>query len=323
MKKLKYGLIGCGDIAQKRVAPAIRELESCELVAVNRARYELAEKFAREFGAQRWHRTWRELIDDSEVEAVYVATPHNQHMKQTIACAEAGKHVLCEKPMALNAKDCRAMIDACKSNKVKLGIAYYRHYYPSVIRVKELIDSGELGKISMVQINAFEWRGSGSDDSRSWAYGKSESGGGPMMDFGCHRIEVLMHLLGPVKKTIGLIDNIVYDREVEDNSVALFHFKSGTFGVLSVSHSILESRDSLDVYGSKGSVHVPTLNKGNMVIKTRQTEQSEKHPSHPNLHLPLVKDFTDAVLEDREPTVNQEIGYMVQCLEDEIYADYV
>ena len=90
-----------------------------------------------------------------------------------------------------------------------------------------------------------------------------------------------------------------------------------------MSHSILESRDSLDVYGSKGSVHVPTLNKGNMVIQTRQTEQSEKHPSHPNLHLPLVKDFTDAVLEDREPTVNQEIGYMVQCLEDEIYADYV
>ena len=96
MKKLKYGLIGCGDIAQKRVAPAIRELENCELVAVNRARYELAETFAREFGAKRWHRTWKKLIDDSEVEAVYVATPHHQHREQTIACAEAGKHVLCE-----------------------------------------------------------------------------------------------------------------------------------------------------------------------------------------------------------------------------------
>jgi predicted dehydrogenase len=323
MKKLKYGLIGCGDIAQKRVAPAIGELENCELVAVNRARYELAEEFAQRFGAQRWHRTWRELISDSEVEAVYVATPHNQHMEQTIACAEAGKHVLCEKPMALNARDCRAMIDACKSNKVKLGIAYYRHFYPSVIRVKELIDSGELGKVSMVQINAFEWSGPGANESRPWAYGKSESGGGPMMDFGCHRMEVLMHLLGPVKKTIGLIDNVVYDREVEDNSVALFHFKSGTFGVLCVSHSISESCDTLDIYGSKGSVHVPVLNKGSMVIKTKQMERCEEHPPHPNLHLPLVKDFTAAVLEGREPAVNGEIGYAVQLLEDRIYADSV
>ena len=99
MNQLKYGLIGCGDISQKRVAPAIRDLENCELVAVNRAHYELAETFALEFGAKRWHRTWRELIEDDEVEAVYLATPHNQHMEQTIACAEAGKHVLCEKPM--------------------------------------------------------------------------------------------------------------------------------------------------------------------------------------------------------------------------------
>ena len=216
-----------------------------------------------------WHRTWRELIDDSEVEAVYVATPHHQHREQTIACAEAGKHVLCEKPMAFTASDCRAMIDACESNNVKLGIAYYRHFYPAVKRVKELVAGGELGKISTVQINAFEWNGLEPNESRSWAYRKGESGGGPMMDFGCHRMEVLLQILGPVKRTVGLIDNVVFDREVEDNSAALFHFESGAFGVLCVSHSISESSDSLDIYGSKGSVHVPVLNKGSMVIKTK------------------------------------------------------
>ena len=86
MRKLKFGLIGCGDISQKRVAPAFRDLESCELIAVNRARYELAEAFAREFGARRWYRTWRELLADEEVAAVYVATPHDQHKEQCPKC---------------------------------------------------------------------------------------------------------------------------------------------------------------------------------------------------------------------------------------------
>lgn len=320
MKKLKFGLIGCGDISQKRVAPAIRDLDNCELVAVNRARYELAEAFAREFGAKRWYRTWRELLKDEEVEAVYVATPHDQHMEQTIAAAEAGRHVLCEKPMALNARDCRPMIDACKSNGVKLGIAYYRHFYPSVNRIKEIIASGELGKISTVRINAFEWHEFESDSPQYWVFRKCESGGGPMMGFGCHRIEVLLNILGPVKRTAGFIDNVIFDREVEDNSAALFHFERGAFGVLCVSNSIFEPGDTLDVYGSKGSVHIPVLNRGSMVIKTEQGERSEEHPPHPNLHLPLIEDFAHAVLEDREPAVDGKIGYEVQRLEDEIYA---
>ena len=320
MKKLKFGLIGCGDISQRRVAPAFRDLANCELVAVNRARYELAESFAREFGARRWYRTWRELIDDDEVEAVYVATPHDQHLEQTIACAEAGKHVLCEKPMALRAKDCRAMIDACASNNVKLGIAYYRHFYPAVNRIKELIAGGELGKVSTAQINAFEWNEMDPDDPRYWTYRKGESGGGPMMGFGCHRMEVLLNLLGPVKSTAGFIDNVVFDREVEDNSAALLHFECGALGVLCISNAIFESGDSVDVYGSKGSVHVAVLNRGGMIIKTIQGERREEHSPHPNLHLPLVEDFTDAVLADRKPAVDGEIGYQVQILEDKIYA---
>ena len=319
MKKLKFGLIGCGDISQKRVAPAIRDFENCELVAVNRARYELAEAFAREFGAKRWYRTWQELLKDEEVEAVYVATPHDQHMEQTIAAAEAGKHVLCEKPMALNSRDCLPMIDACKNNGVKLGIAYYRHFYPSVNRINELIDSGELGKISTVQINASEWHEFEPDSPRYWVFRKGESGGGPMMGFGCHRIEVLLNILGPVKRTAGFIDNVIFDREVEDNSAAIFHFGRGAFGVLSISNSIFEPGDTLDVYGSKGSVHIPVLNRGNVIIKTEQGERSEEHPPHPILHFPLIEDFTDAVLKDREPAVDGKIGYEVQRLEDKIY----
>src|SRR6476619_553666 len=103
---IQFGLIGCGDIAQKRVAPALRDSKICKLVAVSRARSQLAETFAREFGVPRWYADWRELLNDDDIDAVYVATPVHLHAEQTIAAMQAGKHVLCEKPMALNVAEC-------------------------------------------------------------------------------------------------------------------------------------------------------------------------------------------------------------------------
>src|SRR6267143_5479105 len=119
MKEFGWGLIGCGDIAQKRVAPAIRDSPSSELIAVNRAQSERAAAFAKQFGARRWYLDWKKLLRDEEVEAVYIATPVHLHAEQTIAAAEAGKHVLCEKPMAMNVRECDAMIAACANNNVQ------------------------------------------------------------------------------------------------------------------------------------------------------------------------------------------------------------
>src|SRR5438309_5166614 len=130
--KLGWGLIGCGDIARKRVAPALRDLTECDLVAVSRGRAELAESFASEFGAQKWYSHWQELLLDDEIDAVYVATPVDLHAAQSIAAAGAGKHVLCEKPLALTVAECDQMLAACRAHNVKLGVAYYRHLYPFV-----------------------------------------------------------------------------------------------------------------------------------------------------------------------------------------------
>ena len=124
MRRLRWGLIGCGDIARRRVAPALRDLPNCELVAVSRARADLAESFAAEFGARRWHADWRRLVADEEVEAVYVATPVHLHAEQAAAAARAGKHVLCEKPLAMSVAECDRMIDACEGVGLRLGVAY-------------------------------------------------------------------------------------------------------------------------------------------------------------------------------------------------------
>lgn len=321
MTTLRWGLIGCGDISRKRVAPALRDLESCELVAVNRSRAQLAEAFAHDFGATRWYPDWRDLIADEEIDAIYIATPVYLHAEQAIAGAQAGKHMLCEKPMAMNTAECDEMMAACRANGVKLGIAYYRHFYPVVNRVKELIQAGVIGKPVLAQINAFERFNPQPGEDRHWLVEKNKAAGGPMMDFGCHRIEVFMHVLGPITRTTSLVGRALFDRDVEDTCVACFELESGAQSVLTVTHASHESRDTLDIFGSEGSLHVPVLNRGELHIKTAAGEQTEIHSPHPNFHLPMIEDFTRAVLEEREPKVGGEIGREVARIEEIIYSN--
>ena len=319
MKILDWGLIGAGDIARKRIAPALSELENCNLVSISRKNAETAESFAKEFGAEKWFADWRELIADEEIDAVYLATPVFLHKEQTIAAAEKGKHVLCEKPMALNPKECEEMLAACQANNVTLGIAYYRHFYPVIKRIKEIIAAGEIGKPVLAQMNAFEFFDPTPENSRYWLLEKEKSGGGPMMDFGCHRLEVLNNLFGEVTQIKSLVTKTAFEREVEDTATALLQFESGTCASVTVTHTASEPQDTLSIFGTKGSIHIPVLNKDEIRIKNEKGEIVESHPTHPNVHLPLIKDFTNAVLENREPLVTGEIGRKIQILEDKIY----
>ena len=319
MKKIRWGLIGCGDISRKRVAPALRDLSSVDFVAISRARAELAQAFAEEFGARKWYADWRELLADDEIDAVYIATPVHLHAEQTIAAAETGKHVLCEKPMAMNVAECDKMIAACAANNVKLSIAYYRHFYPVIERVKKIIASGEIGIPVLAQINAFEFNDMKSDDPRYWFFTKEKSGGGPMMDFGCHRIEVLTNIFGAIVDVQAFTDNLLFDREVEDTSATFFKFENGMRATLTVTHAAYESQDTLDIFGAEGSLHLTKLNQGDLRIVTKSGERQEIHPSHDNLQLPSIEDFTNAILENREPYVSGEIGRAVAVVEAKIY----
>jgi predicted dehydrogenase len=319
-RKLRWGLIGCGDIARKRVAPALRDHPKCELVAISRARFDQAESFAKEFSARRWYDKWEGLITDDEVEAVYIATPVYLHAPQAIAAARAGKHVLCEKPMAMAVSECDEMIAAAAKNNVRLGVAYYRHFYPVVERICEILKSGLIGTPIIAQINAFEWFAPEPSHPRRWLLDKELSGGGPMFDFGCHRIEVLMHLFGEIKKVCSVISNTLFDREVEDTAVAVFEFANGAQAVLSVTHAASEPQDTLDIFGDRGSIRVSNLNEGGIKIATKDGERTEIHQPQANLHLPLIEDFVGAIFGNREPQVDGTAGREVARIEAEIYA---
>ena len=319
MNTVRWGLIGCGDISRKRVAPALQALPNVDFVSVARSNFALAEEFALKFGARKWYKDWQELLADPEIDAVYIATPVHLHEEQTIAAATAGKHVLCEKPLALNVQECDRMIAACKANKVKFGVAYYRHFYPVIARIKEVITAGEIGQPIIAQVNAFEWNDMSPDNPRYWFFTREKSGGGPMMDFGCHRIEVLMNIFGRINHVQAFTDNLLHNREVEDTSAAFFKFDSGIRATLTVTHAVFESQDTMDIFGSLGSLRVTGLNRGDLTIKSAQGERIEFRPPHENIQLPSIADFTLAVLDDRDPKVTGEIGREVARIEAEIY----
>jgi predicted dehydrogenase len=317
---LRWGLIGCGDIAEKRVAPALRKAPGSRLAAVARARAELAADFAARHGAERSYADWRALVADPELDAVYIATPVRVHVEQALAALAAGKHVLCEKPMAMSVAECERMIAAGRAAGRRLGVAYYRHLYPAVKRLRELLGKGELGDPVLLEIQAFERFDPGPDHPRAWLLKKAESGGGPMMDFGCHRLEILLDLLGPARQVRAELSNVLFKgREVEDTCSAHLRFDKG-IGILTVSHASREARDSVDLYCSEGSVHIDVLNQGRLRIVTPTGTREEAHPPHANLHQPLVDDFVAAVREDREPAVPGAAGLAVNRVLQEIYA---
>jgi predicted dehydrogenase len=318
--RVRWGLVGCGDIARKRVAPALRDLDDCELVAVSRADASRAESFAHEFGAKKWHADWHDLVKDAEVEAVYVSTPVHLHAEQAVAAAEAGKHVLCEKPMALTAAECGRMNAAAEANGVLLGVAYYRRFYPAVERVREILGSGEIGVPVVAQVNAFERFDPAPDNPRRWLLDKRHSGGGPMFDFGCHRIEVFLNLFGDAQAVRGLAGNVLFNREVEDTACALIQFGRGTQGVISVTHAARETQDTLEIFGSDGSIRIEVLNEGRLRVRTKDGERVESHPPHANLHQPLIEDFVRAVGEGRPPRVDGHTGQKVSEILELIYA---
>lgn len=330
---MKWGIVGAGDIVRKRIIDAIRSTDGAELRAITRRNQTALAAFAEEFGIPRPYPDLESMLADQEIDAVYVATPVVNHAEQTIAAARAGKHVLCEKPIAIDLTEADRMIDACKTAGVTLGIAYYRRFYPIVRRIAELIADGAIGSISQARIDAFEPFDPPPGHPRGWLLDPATSGGGPMIDFGCHRIELLTALFpreeapstGPDGSVVrALLATNTLRRTVEDNAVAILRLGDNVLGTVSVSHSIGTPRDTLTIWGSRGSIHSPALNQGTLELTVVQPDgsqqlETEQLPPHENLHQPLIADFEAAVAEGREPTVDGATGREVTAILDAIY----
>lgn len=284
---LNWLLIGVGDIARKRVLPAI--------LAEPRSRlYGIVTRDPRKagpYGCRVWT-SLHEALEDPAVHAVYVSTPVFLHAPQTIAALRAGKHTLCEKPMAMNHAQGEEMVRAAQAGGAILGVAYYRRLYPKVLRAKELIARGAIGQPVLAEAHCHDWF-DGADGSRAWLLDPDKAGGGPLYDIASHRIDLLNFLFGAPARVSAHLSHAVHRHEVEDAATLLIEYPRGVRGYVDARRHSRVERDEFRIVGTDGEIGLTPLNGPTL----RYPGGEEMLPPHANLHYPMIENFVSAVLD--------------------------
>src|SRR5579863_1579750 len=288
---LNWIVIGIGDITRRRVIPAIQaEARSHLYGLVTRD----AAK-AKQYKTRAWT-TLDEALADPNIDAVYVGTPVFLHAPQTIQSLRAGKHVLCEKPMAMTEAEAKSMVQAAEASGKTFGVAYYRRCYPKLQRAKQLIEQGVIGQPVFAELTNHMWfDGTG---NRGWLFDPAKAGGGPLFDIASHRIDVLNFLFGQPLRVSGQISNLVHHYPVEDNATVMIEYESGVRGLVDVRWHSKVSRDECRIRGTDGEIEMSPLNDSEIVYPGGR----ESLPAHPNLHYPIIENFVDA-MEGKAPFI--------------------
>jgi predicted dehydrogenase len=245
---------------------------------------QLARDYARRHGVPRWYDDAHALIDDPEVDAVYVATPPSSHKQYALMAAAARKPVYVEKPMALNYAECQAMIDACHGEHVPLFVAYYRRALPRFVKVRELLRDGVIGDVRFVNITLHEPAAPNVRDRASlpWRVRPEISGGGLFVDLASHMLDFLDYALGPIVEVRGFTANQARLYEPEDIVTTSFRFESGALATGTWCFTAGSRLDRTEIVGSDGRISYVTFDASPIVLETRtgRTEFPIANPPH-------------------------------------------
>jgi len=303
---LNWLVVGIGDITTRRVIPGIQaEARSRLYGIVTRDPAKAAQ-----FGVHVWPNL-DEALSDSAIHAVYVATPVFLHAPQTIQSLRSGKHVLCEKPMAMNEAEARTMVRAAEETGKTLGVAYYRRCYPKVQRAKQLIEQGAIGQPVFAELTNHMWFDGGGN--RGWLFDPAKSGGGPLFDIASHRIDVLNYLFGRPLRVTGQLSNVVHHYAVEDNATVMIEYENGVRGVVDVRWHSKVNRDECRIRGTEGEIEMSPLNGPDLIYPGGH----ENLPAHTNLHYPMIENFVDAVVESKPLLASGQSSFLTDWVTEQ------
>ncbi|MFJ7974334.1 Gfo/Idh/MocA family protein [Peribacillus sp. JNUCC 23] len=290
-EKVRWGIIGCGDVTEVKSGPAFQKSKNSELVAVMRRTGELAKDYAQRHNVPKWYDDADALINDPDVDAVYIATPPSSHKEYTIKVAKAGKPVYVEKPMALNFAECNEMVAACKEARVPLYVAYYRRALPRFVKIKELLENKAIGDVRFVSITQYQKASEDVLDSQNlpWRVQPELSGGGLFFDLASHTLDLLDFLLGPIKDVQGFTSNQAGYYSAEDIVTSTYRFESGIHGVGNWCFSAFEDVDVNEIVGSKGKITFSTFGNDPIVLTTISGTEQWNFEAPQHVHQPLVE----------------------------------
>lgn len=322
-KTIRWGIIGCGDVTEKKSGPAFQKARGSRLVAVMRRDGQKAEDYARRHGVPRWYDDAQALLDDPEVDAVYVATPPSTHREHSVRAAQAGKPVYVEKPMATTFAECEEMRAACRAHQVPLFVAYYRRTLEKFQKVETLLREGAVGEVRLVRLAlAMPPTREEIEGPAPWRVIPEISGGGRFVDLGSHMLDLLDHLLGPISRVEGLATNQGGLFPAEDTVTAAFRFESGVQGVGSWCFAGHGSVDRTEIVGTEGAVTYSTFDGSPVALETDEGKETFDLPFPPHVQQPLIQTVVDALRGVGQCPSTGETGARTSRVIDSILEEY-
>ncbi|WP_059105968.1 Gfo/Idh/MocA family protein [Shouchella shacheensis] len=316
MQTLKVAVIGNGSIAIHRHVPEYAANENVELVAFCDLTKELAEDMVAKYGG-RAYTNYKELLEKEDVDAVSVCTQNVDHAQVSIAAANAGAHVLCEKPMATSLEEAKEMIQAAKDNNVKLMIGHNQRLMPPHVKAKEILASGKLGNILTYKTTfghggADSWSIQGKD---TWFLKKNKAFVGAMGDLGVHKIDLMRWLLDDeVSEVSAFVETIHKEADVDDNAVTLMRMKGGAIGTMTASWTYYKGEDNTTtIYGENGVLEIHDNPNVQVVVKlvdgtVERYSVGEVATNDKQVASGVIDAFVKSVVDQEDPAITGEEG---------------
>lgn len=313
-----WAVIGASGIADRRTIPeGIIPSRASELVAVCGSNKARTEAVARKYGVDLWFTDVDAMLDTPDIQAVYVASPVDLHKQHVLAAASRGLHVLCEKPLALNVRECREIVQACREHGVKLMVAFMMRFHALHQKLLQMVQQGDLGQLVFGRAQLAFWYPEGPG---LWRQDYRRSGGGAIMDVGTHCLDLLRMLMGEVADVAGFVDTMTFQYDVDDRSTLLLRYESGAHGVVDCAFNVASegSRNRLELYGTSGSALLEgTLGQGSggeMVVYLpadgRVGEVVKYEPV--NTYFAEIEHFVRCIERDETPAITGEDATKVQ-----------
>lgn len=319
MGTINWGIIGCGDVTEKKSGPAFNKVNNSRLVAVMRRNAAKAEDYARRHGVPKWYSDATELINDPEVNAIYIATPPNSHEQYTLEALRAGKPVYVEKPMTLSKESAEIMAKAAAESNVKLTVAHYRRGLPLFQKIKELIDEKEIGEVRYADLHMLQNAGSDlitqTDDN--WRLNPAMSGGGLFHDLAPHQLDLMLFFFGSVSHSAGCAMNQARLYQADDLVSGSIQFTNGILfkGLWCFSVPKEERLDLCTIMGAEGKISFSVF--GNYYILTKNGREEKVEFELPeNIQAPFIQKVVDYFLDKGPNPCSAETGVEVMRLLD-------
>lgn len=298
LTKVNWGIIGVGDVCEVKSAPAMNLIKGSKLVAVMRRNEEKAKDYAERHSVPKFYSQAKELIEDQEVNAIYIATPPDSHKTYTLQAAAAGKPVYVEKPMARNHQECTDMINACQQAEVPLFVAYYRRMLPNFLKVQSLLKENAIGDVRLVNIKLYKSLDP-SDGPDNWRILPEIAGGGYFYDLASHQLDLLDYLFGPIIEARGFAGNQAGKYPAEDIVAGSFNFKNGIIGqgtwCFTTSENLEEELTT--IVGSKGQISFSCFGDPSVILEVNGNKKEVFHFEMPkHIQQPLIQTVVDNLL---------------------------